>query len=108
MKFIIDEQLPPLLAVWLRECGHEAIHVRDAGLAAAPDRAIRDMAAEAVIITKDEDFTRIRRPTDGQVLWLRGGNLNRSLFMQRLKEAWPEAHRRLQDGEPLVETVLTP
>ena len=33
MKFLVDANLPPGLATWLREQAHEAIHVSDqAGL----------------------------------------------------------------------------
>jgi predicted nuclease of predicted toxin-antitoxin system len=59
LRFLVDVQLPPALARWLRQRGHEADHVREIGLDAFPDRMI---AAEAVkrgaaIITKDSDFT---------------------------------------------------
>ena len=40
MKFLIDAKLPPALAGWLREAGHEASHVEDAGLRDAEDGAI--------------------------------------------------------------------
>ncbi len=108
MKFVVDEQLPPLLVQWLRDFGHDAHHVVELGLGGSPDRAIRDGSADAVIITKDEDFARIRRRSDGPILWVRCGNLRRALFMQRLVAAWPEAYQRLSQGEQLVETTLAP
>ena len=37
MKFIVDAQLPPALARWLREQGHQAEHVAEAGLREAED-----------------------------------------------------------------------
>ena len=40
MKFLVDAQLPPALAYWLREAGHEAAHLEDVGLLHAPDGAI--------------------------------------------------------------------
>ena len=110
MKFVVDEQLPPLLVEWLCAQGHDAVHVRDLQLLSSPDRLIRDGAAAigAIIVTKDEDFTLLQRPNDPQVLWLRNANLRRSILIERFIEAWPEAHRRLLEGEPLVETTLTP
>ncbi len=59
MKFLVDAQLPPALARWLREAGHEAQAVRDAGLLEAEDGAIWNhaLAIGAAIITKDEDFS---------------------------------------------------
>ena len=35
MRFLIDAQLPPALARWITEHGHEAEHVLDCGLAEA-------------------------------------------------------------------------
>lgn len=40
MKFLIDAQLPPALAQWLREAGHEARAAREVGLREAEDSAI--------------------------------------------------------------------
>jgi predicted nuclease of predicted toxin-antitoxin system len=40
MTFLIDAQLPPALAGWLREAGHDAVHVEDLGLRDANDGAI--------------------------------------------------------------------
>jgi predicted nuclease of predicted toxin-antitoxin system len=37
MNFLVDAQLPPGLCRWLEARGHEAIHVFEAGLAAASD-----------------------------------------------------------------------
>lgn len=58
MRFLIDAQLPPALARWLAAQGHEAEHVADRGMQAAPDAAVWDFARQhhAVIVTKDEDF----------------------------------------------------
>jgi predicted nuclease of predicted toxin-antitoxin system len=33
MRFLVDAQLPPALARWLAEKGHDARHVADVGLA---------------------------------------------------------------------------
>jgi predicted nuclease of predicted toxin-antitoxin system len=40
MKFIVDAQLPPALAHWLREQGHQAEHVTEVGLREADDSPI--------------------------------------------------------------------
>lgn len=32
MKFLVDENLPPKLAVWITSKGHDAIHIRELGL----------------------------------------------------------------------------
>jgi predicted nuclease of predicted toxin-antitoxin system len=40
VNFLIDAQLPPALARWLREAGHGAAHVEDVGLRNADDVVI--------------------------------------------------------------------
>jgi predicted nuclease of predicted toxin-antitoxin system len=40
VKFIIDAQLPPSLAIALREAGYDAAAVREIGLREAKDAAI--------------------------------------------------------------------
>ena len=40
MRFLVDAQLPPGLCGWLRERGHEAVHVFEIELVAASDEAI--------------------------------------------------------------------
>ncbi|MCD4727836.1 MAG: DUF5615 family PIN-like protein [Pirellulales bacterium] len=40
MKFLVDMPLSPELAAWLRDKGHDALHVSELGLAHAPDSVI--------------------------------------------------------------------
>ena len=58
MTFLVDAQLPPALARWLRDCGYSATAVREMGLREATDTQIWNAARESgsEIITKDEDF----------------------------------------------------
>jgi Domain of unknown function (DUF5615) len=58
VRFIIDAQLPPALADFLRRKGHDAAALREIGLRDADDRDIwsRAESDNATIITKDEDF----------------------------------------------------
>ena len=83
MNFLIDAQLPPQLAQWLREAGHLAQAVREVALREAEDDAIwaHALKAGAVIITKDEDFAwRAQRDAKGPVVvWLRIGNTSTGL-----------------------------
>jgi Domain of unknown function (DUF5615) len=58
VRFLVDGQLPPSLAEWLRATGGEAVHVEEAGLRNAIDSAIREYAVNQsyALITKDKDF----------------------------------------------------
>ena len=61
MKFIVDQPVSPLLAKWLSDNGHDAVHVRDRGLSRAKDQALFELATveRRVIVTTDLDFSRI-------------------------------------------------
>ena len=78
MRFLVDAQLPPALASLLRAHGHQADHVNDIGPGDAPDRSLWEFAREndAVIVTKDEDFSLLfaLRGEPAAVVWVRIGN----------------------------------
>lgn len=58
MRFLIDNALSPVVAEGLREAGHDAIHVRDRGLAKAKDSELFELAVseDRIIISADTDF----------------------------------------------------
>ena len=66
MRLLVDNALSPGLAVALSDHGHNAIHVRDVGLAHAADAEIFAFAAEQdrAVLSADTDF--------GTLLALRG------------------------------------
>lgn len=107
MKFIVDAQMPPQLAAWLRAKGHDAAAVREIGLREALDPDIWSRAERdgAIIVTKDEDFAELAgRTTEGpQVLWVRAGNLVNRVLIERFENAWPQAEPLLAEGARLVE-----
>lgn len=107
MKFLVDAQLPPALADWLVQHGHEAKAVRDLGLRDASDAAIWMLASQEgwIIVTKDDDFAdRVMQSKIGpSVVWLRIGNcLNRVLF-DWLEPLLMEILKELAAGHRLVE-----
>ena len=58
MKLLIDENLPPRLAVLLSEADHDAAHARDLDAAGASDAQLIDLALAdgRTIVSADTDF----------------------------------------------------
>ena len=58
MRFLLDENLSPLLAGLLAAGGHDTVHVRDLGLLTAADRLVLERARtdRRVLISADTDF----------------------------------------------------
>ena len=105
MRFLIDAQLPPALCGWLRERGHDAVHVFEIGLLAANDEAIaaRAEAEGSVLVSKDEDFVTLRLPDRFAFLWLRCGNATNPALAKWLEARWVRIETALQGGERFVE-----
>jgi predicted nuclease of predicted toxin-antitoxin system len=106
LRFLVDAQLPPALASWLRDRGHEADDVRDLGLEREPDSAVAASAAnmEAVIVTKDADFSRLISATPGcRTVWIRLGNARSKALIDSLSAVFDEVEDALEGGQTLVE-----
>ena len=107
MKFLVDAQLPPALALWLREAGHDAQAVREVGLREAEDAEIwnRAMKTGEVLITKDEDFPTRAMQSDVSpvIVWLRIGNTSNRALLGWLLPFWPDVIARIESGDNLVE-----
>ena len=107
MKFLVDEQLPPALAVWLRAQGCDASHVRELGLARGKDAQVwsKAIALGAAVITKDEDYVAMAqvRQDEVPVVWVRIGNCTNAVLLRWFGPLWPTIRRRLEAGEKLIE-----
>ena len=107
MKLIVDAQLPPSLAVTLRQEGHDAVAVREIGLREAKDSDIWRYALEnnAASLTKDEDFAERCLCTQNPpvVVWLRIGNATNPVLLGWLLPLLPAVLLRIQAGDRLIE-----
>lgn len=103
MKFVIDENLPPRLALWLRERGHDAVHCRSV---LGDDRsdgalALYAVAEARIIVTKDTDFDPPRG--NERVVRLRIGNGSNVELFDWLEARLDAAIARLKRSEIYVE-----
>lgn len=109
MRFLVDAQLPPVLAGALRIADHEAIHVADLGLTTALDRQIWEEAVSrtAILVTKDRDFAVLRaaRKDGPTILWVRIGNVDNRVLIGRLLRALPAIQSAMERGEKIVEFI---
>lgn len=107
MKFLVDAQLPPALAQWLREAGFDAQAVREVNLRDANDGTIWRHAEQNgfVILTKDEDFSfRVQASSIGpSVVWLRVGNTSNAALRAWFIPQLPQIITLLNKGCRLVE-----
>jgi predicted nuclease of predicted toxin-antitoxin system len=109
LLFLVDAQLPPLLAEALRQAGCEAVHVIDLGLQAATDQQIWDEAISrsAVLVTKDRDFALRRAATnDGPaILWVRVGNTSNRKLIELVLRALPAIVTAIERDEAVIEFI---
>ncbi len=107
----IVAQLPPGLAIWLREIlGVHAKALREIGLRDAGDLEIF-MAArqvggnEAFVISKDSDFVEqvMRHDAPPKLLWVTCGNFTNVGLKQVFERTFSDAVTLLQSGEVIVE-----
>jgi predicted nuclease of predicted toxin-antitoxin system len=107
VNFLVDAQLPPALARWIVTQGHQATHVFDLGFHTADDPVIWERARneQAVIISKDEDFVDRWLLSDQPVsfVWIRKGNCSNRALLAWLEPLWPDALKRLEQGEKFIE-----
>lgn len=106
MRIVVDQQLPPVLAIWLRSQGLDAFHVRELGLSDRPDHEIwtETLRNGAVVVSRDSDFANCaRQDPSGRLVWLRIGNCGNAALIDTFERHWPSILARIEAGERLIE-----
>ena len=88
MRLLVDQAVSWRVARELAAAGHDAVHVRDVGLAAADDLPILDRASDErrVVVTQDTDFG---------TLLAASATTRPSVIILRLRDGRPEIHARV-------------
>ncbi|MDP2606625.1 MAG: DUF5615 family PIN-like protein [Deltaproteobacteria bacterium] len=106
MKFLVDVNLPPRLARWLRSRGHEAEHLADLNQLRATDTGVwnRGRQLRSVIVSKDNDFydRALLFGAPPQVLHVAVGNCNNARLFDLIESQWSEIEIALASGSKLV------
>lgn len=108
LRLLIDNALSPQLADGLRHAGHDATHVRDLGLQAAPDSEIFSLARaeRRVLVSADTDFAALLAETPSAspslVLFRRGATHRPGRQLDLLLTVLARFSRNLADGSVVV------
>lgn len=109
MRFLVDDQLPPSLATWLRDRGHDAEHVFESGLHLLDDRDLwaRALADSRIIVSKDEDFLYLtNQPGAAEwFLWVRLGNCRNDALLTAFARSFDTIIAAFDSGETVVELI---
>lgn len=103
MRFLVDMNLSPELAAWLRAQGHDATHVIDTGSAAMTDHQIMMRAAHErrIVVSFDLDFGDIAgaaRQSGTGVVLLRLRLAGTAHVRQRPQIAIAQAGEAMEEG----------
>jgi predicted nuclease of predicted toxin-antitoxin system len=108
VKFLVDQNLSPLIAVGLSEAGYDAVHTRDLGLQRASDTVVleRAWAEGRVVVSADTDFgtllTASRADGPSVVLIRRTSDRSAHLLLALLLANLPAAEEALGEGAIVV------
>lgn len=103
LRFIVDTQLPPVLATYLRRKGFEATHTTNYPDAQfLSDAQIRVIAVEEnrIIVTKDEDFADYywAKGVPPRVLQLTLGNIRNNDLVDLIESNLPQVINLFKQG----------
>ena len=96
MKFLVDNNLPPLLADWLTGLGHDAIAARDLPTGAStpdpPLSAVADVAGR-IVVSKDQDLLDLHRSggSPKRLLRVTTGNVKNFVLLKAFEDHFADA-----------------
>jgi predicted nuclease of predicted toxin-antitoxin system len=107
VRFLLDMGVDVRVATWLREHGHESIHLRDQGLQRLPNGEIftKAILEGRVIVTFDLDFGEIAALARGRktsVVVFRLHNTRTAHVLERLASVLPDCSSILERGAVVV------
>ena len=107
MSSLLDMGVDVRVGTWLREHGHEPVHLRDQGLQRLPNGEIftKAIAENRVILTFDLDFGEIAalgRGRKASVVVFRLHNTRTAHVLERLASILPDCSSSLEKGAVVV------
>ena len=107
LKFIIDTQLPPLLAELLRYKGYDATHTSDYpdGIFMTDNQIVEYAEKEnRIIVSKDADFFHLVMLSHKniKVILIELGNIKNKLLLEKISESLNIIIEQFEDGASLV------
>jgi predicted nuclease of predicted toxin-antitoxin system len=107
MRFLADMGVSQRVVEWLRNAGHDAVHLRDEGLQTLPNGEIFQKAAreQRMVLTFDLDFGEILAACGGQVvsvILFRLRNTRANTVIQRLDDVLAQSSTDLSQGALVV------
>ena len=107
MRFLIDNQLPPALAQYIKKRGYDCEHVLDVGLAQALDIEIcrYTESQKRIIVSKDEDFLYLATHSkiSFTLIWVQLGNCTTTALLATFDRLWPSIESCLSAGDRIIE-----
>ncbi|MCC7366061.1 MAG: DUF5615 family PIN-like protein [Dehalococcoidia bacterium] len=106
--FLVDNSMSPVIARLLVTAGEDAVHVRDLGMAAAPDDEILARARDEgrVVIAADTDFGTLLARDGGRspsvILFRERGMRRPAAQGELLVRLLPSMHEALEAGSLVV------
>lgn len=112
MKFLIDEDLSPKVALFLcQDCLIDAVAVRDRGLLGKDDRFVLDYAfnEDRILVTANiRDFERFAKAVEVHcgIVFMEEGDLLREEQIQVVSEAVKAIKAEFEAGRDMINRVL--